>query len=101
MLTLLKCVIFLGIVLIAIAAREGGRDERPARLAAARPSTRAGAPAETTVMIGAARAALSDVADQAVGRAAEAAREHCLAHPLDCLRAAEKLQSIKAESGRR
>jgi hypothetical protein len=99
-LILLKCMIFLGIVLIAIAAREGGRDERPPRLAA-RPAARPGASTETSAAIGAARTALSNVADQAVGRAAEAAREHCLAHPLDCLRAAEKLQAVKAESGRR
>ncbi|MBY6241607.1 hypothetical protein [Methylosinus sp. Sm6] len=102
MLFLLKCMIFLGIVLLAIAAREGG--ERDAHVAGRSPA-RGGGASEAAASLGAARAAISDIAgraaDQAAGRVAEAARDHCLAHPLDCLRAAEKLQAAKIEPGKR
>jgi hypothetical protein len=96
---LLKCVIVLGLVLLAIAAREGeGRD--PRSRAAGRPPAPLSS-GEVAATVGAARAAFSNVADRAAGRVAEAARDHCLAHPLDCLHAAEKLQGAKTDPGRR
>lgn len=93
MLILLKCLIFLGIVLVAISLRDSGPSAGRARVAAH--------PASSTRRVDEARSAIAGLADRAVDGLTEAARDHCLSHPLDCLHAAERLQGAKSAADKR
>lgn len=94
---LFKTLLFLGVVLLLVSRDAERRSAPPERAAAARPSVAASPkprPAQVesaTSPIAAARGALSDLADEAAGKIAEMARDHCMAHPMECLRAAEKI----------
>ncbi|MBG0809193.1 hypothetical protein IY145_07365 [Methylosinus sp. H3A] len=94
---LFKSLVFLGVVFLVImrdaerrpAPRERAVAARSAAPAAARPKA---SPVEAeTSPVAAARGALAELADEAAGKIAAVARDHCMAHPLDCLQAAEKI----------
>lgn len=93
MLILLKCLFFLGIVFVALSLRDSGPS-------AGRPRVAAQATASTR-RVDEARSAIAGLADRAVDGLTEAARDHCLSHPLECLHAAERLQGGKTEAAKR
>jgi hypothetical protein len=92
-LILLKCLFFLGIVFVALSLRDSGPS-------AGRPRVAAQATASTR-RVDEARSAIAGLADRAVDGLTEAARDHCLSHPLECLHAAERLQGGKTEAAKR
>lgn len=97
MIFLLKCAVFLGIVFLLIA-----RDDAPSEASRIGGSRPAGETAARRPESGAGARALSDLAEAAAARFAGAARDQCLAHPADCLRAAERLgQAVAPEPPRR
>jgi hypothetical protein len=88
----LKCVFWLAIVLVAIGgARAPLPESRSERAVAAKAPLPPKRPAPETPRPDE-RARLSEMADTAAAEIAGAARDHCLAHPLDCLRAAQWLR---------
>lgn len=94
MLFLLKCLFFLAIVFIAIGMRDGDRLKEARGRGGAHP-TAALTPIED------ARATVASLAGRASDGLTDAVRDHCLQHPLDCLHAADRLQSARAEAGKR
>ncbi len=109
---LVKCIFWLAVVFLAIerdaeppevepgprapVARARER-ETPIRAPASAAQKGQGAPA------GRGGGALSGLADQAAAKLVGAARDQCLAHPIECLLAAERLGqgAAKAEPARR
>jgi hypothetical protein len=91
-LILLKCLFFLGIVFVALSFRDSGTSSGRPRLAGQATASR---------RVDEARSAMAGLADRAVDGLTEAARDHCLSHPLDCLHAAERLQGGKTEAAKR
>jgi hypothetical protein len=97
---LFKTLFFLSLVFLVVmrdAERRPAPRERAAaaHLSAAAPA-KPRAAAETSSPIAAARDALADLAEEAAGKIAAVARDHCMEHPLDCLQAAEKISRATA-----
>ena len=94
---LFKTLFFLSVVFLVIMRDAEQRPAPRERAAAARASTAAPAKPQAASAkpepspIAAARGALTELADEAVGKITAVARDHCLAHPMECLQAAEKI----------
>jgi len=93
---LFKSLLFLGVVFLVIMRDAERRPAPPERVTAARLSSAPAKPQASPVKaetspIAAARSALFELADEAGGKIAAVARDHCMAHPIDCLQAAEKI----------
>lgn len=104
MLLVVKCIFWLGLVFFLI----GGRGAEPPSVGPARASVKEArdnraAPTKGQSAAGGRGGALSALADQAAEKLAGAARDQCLAHPVDCLLAAERfgLGPLEAEPARR
>lgn len=100
MLFLVKCIFWLGVVFLAI----GGRGVEPAgveRASVTKAREKEAVP--TRSQSAAAGRGDGTLADQAAAKLASAARDQCLAHPVDCLIAAGRfgLGPAKAEPARR
>lgn len=95
---LFKCLFWLLIVFVAIGVREppGGVEPKQPERAAVHPPLPPKRPAPSPTER--AGGALSELADQATAKFMDVARGECLAHPLDCLRAAERFGRGTAES---
>lgn len=102
---LVKCVFWLGLVFLAIGGRavEPPHAEPGARAVAAKPREKTTIPAADRSAGADRKDGLSALADQAFAKLADTARDQCLAHPLDCLLAAERfgLSPAKSEPARR
>ncbi|WP_166143515.1 hypothetical protein [Methylosinus sp. RM1] len=93
---LLKTLFFLGVVCLLV-MRDADHDpaprERaaPARFPAAARAEPASSAERKVSPVETARGALSELAEEAAGRIAAVARDHCMAHPMECLQAAERI----------
>jgi len=95
---LFKTLFFLSVVFLVI-MRDAEQRPAPRERAAAAARASTAAPAKPQAAsakpepspIAAARGALTELADEAVGKITAVARDHCLAHPMECLQAAEKI----------
>ena len=87
---LFKTLLFLGVVFLLV-SRDAERRPAPRPSVAASPKPQAAPVALATSPIAEARDALAELADEAAGKIAAMARDHCMAHPMDCLQAAEKI----------
>jgi hypothetical protein len=98
---LFKTLFFLSLVFLVV-MRDAERRPAPregaaaARLSAAAPAKPRAAAETSSSPIAAARDALADLAEEAAGKIAAVARDHCMAHPLDCVQAAEKISRATA-----
>lgn len=102
---LFKSLFFLGVVCLVIlrdaerrpAPREPAVAARVPAAASPNPPTRPRASAKSEPSksepspVGLARDALADLAEEASSRIVAVARDHCMAHPMDCLQAAERI----------
>lgn len=108
---LVKCCFWLAVVFLAIGGRGAAPPDAEPHAQVAKPREREApirsppsvAQKSQSASVGRGGDLLSDLADQAAAKLAGAARDQCLAHPVDCLHTVERLgqAAAKAEPARR